>query len=251
MQDSHVTIASEIDRPTRLFVPLASDPFEWFLSGAKQWEVRAHKRQYTTRHVYPGRRVELRRGYSDPNASIWGCVAEVIIAKSIRRVFDQIEYEHVIPIATNKDEAISMVSHILNVGPDELSDVMAFRVERDSSLTELPIDSCYIDKVLSGIKSTTIRKGLRKFSLGPAALKTTNVTVPIIIRDVRYTTVANLAEVDAIADGFTNLSELQLALKRHYPEIVSTDWVSVITLRVSDVNRQKDMDGTTSDSLAQ
>jgi hypothetical protein len=47
-----------------LFVPLATKPFRAFQSGAKTAEVRQDAPRWASKHVYAGRRVILRRGYS-------------------------------------------------------------------------------------------------------------------------------------------------------------------------------------------
>ena len=111
----------------RLFVPLATGPFNWFKDGAKKWELRKYGRQYTERHVRVGRPVELRCGYNS-GESLWGIVAEVQRAPSIREFFRSVPYEVTIPVASSEDEAVNLAGAILGIGLDE-SPVLGFRIE--------------------------------------------------------------------------------------------------------------------------
>lgn len=61
----------------RLFVPLSAQAFEWWKSGRKRWEVREDAPRWSPKHVYAGRRVELRRGYSGP--SLWGTLTGHVV----------------------------------------------------------------------------------------------------------------------------------------------------------------------------
>src|SRR5258708_2524794 len=89
------TDASTIGRPLsrnlpksdRLFVPLADQPFAWFRSGHKKWELRRFGRQYTLKHVRVGRRVELRRGYRGPDV-LWGEILDVVEANGVDDFFN-------------------------------------------------------------------------------------------------------------------------------------------------------------------
>jgi ASC-1-like (ASCH) protein len=96
----------------RLFVPLADEPFNWFVSGQKKWELRRLGRQYTPKHVRVGRRVELRRGYRGPDA-LWGEILNVVEAQSIEDFFNKVPFEEVIPIASSRDDAIKIAINIL------------------------------------------------------------------------------------------------------------------------------------------
>jgi hypothetical protein len=98
----------------RLFVPLASEPFNWFCSGRKKWELRRFGRQYTPKHVRVGRRVELRRGYRGPDA-LWGKILDVIEANGVDDFFDKVPFEEVIPVATSREHAIKIATGMLRV----------------------------------------------------------------------------------------------------------------------------------------
>lgn len=54
----------------RLFVPVTSEVFGWWASGRKTWELRRAAPRWSPTHVYDGRSVEIRRGYSGD--SLWG-----------------------------------------------------------------------------------------------------------------------------------------------------------------------------------
>jgi hypothetical protein len=112
----------------RLFVPLNAEAFGWFASGGKLWELRKFGRQYTEKHVRPGRRVELRRGYSDARQAIWGRIKSVHRADSLVEFFDHVPYRLVIPTAVDCDEAIAAASEILRIETDRPAPVIGFEV---------------------------------------------------------------------------------------------------------------------------
>ena len=83
----------------RLFVPLSSEPYSWFLSGEKRWELRRYGRQYTVAHVREGRQVELRLGYRSQQQSLWGHIVRTVEANSLDSFFKEVPFRLVIPIA--------------------------------------------------------------------------------------------------------------------------------------------------------
>jgi hypothetical protein len=113
----------------RLFVPLASEPFQWFRSGTKRWELRRHGRQYTRDHVVEGRPVELRRGYRDAGGALHGVVGQVQTAPSVAAFFARVPYEEVVPSASCREDAVAIAARILAVEPDSPVEVIGFRVE--------------------------------------------------------------------------------------------------------------------------
>lgn len=110
----------------RLFVPLASAPFQWFGDGRKLWELRAMRGQFTPKHVREGRRVELRRGYSTGD-SLWGTIAEIVEATGIRQFFGAVPWQEVLPESTDKDCSILAAHCILKVGG--ATPVIGFKVK--------------------------------------------------------------------------------------------------------------------------
>lgn len=117
--------------PDRLFVPLAAEPFGWFESGKKQWELRRLGRQYTLDHVRTGRPVELRRGYSDPAKALWGHVVDVRSAPSIAAFFDEVPWREVLPESGDRAEAIAAARRILGVDEGDAVPVLGFRIALD------------------------------------------------------------------------------------------------------------------------
>jgi hypothetical protein len=100
----------------RLFVPLATQPFVWFSSGQKKWELRRFGRQYTPKHVRVGRRVELRRGYGGREV-IWGKVLDVVEADGVDDFFNKVNYKEVVPVANSREDAIKIAIEILKIDP--------------------------------------------------------------------------------------------------------------------------------------
>src|SRR4051794_11776678 len=94
----------------RLFVPLSTDPFRWFESGFKQWELRRYGRQYTERNIVPGRAVELRRGYQVGTGSLWGTITEVVYAGTLEEFFDKVPFAEVVPVCQTRAEAVRIAS---------------------------------------------------------------------------------------------------------------------------------------------
>ncbi|MFH1173946.1 MAG: hypothetical protein V1725_02330 [archaeon] len=86
---------------TRLFVPLMTAWFEAFTSGRKTYELRGYGRQYTEKNVYPGKEVELRKGYS--GASLHGTIGEVVIG-SLDDILEQVPYRAIMPDARTRSE---------------------------------------------------------------------------------------------------------------------------------------------------
>ncbi|WP_033919613.1 hypothetical protein [Sphingomonas sp. 37zxx] len=112
----------------RLFVPLATDPFMWFCSGRKKWELRKKGRQYTTDHVRTGRYVELRRGYTDSESALWGEIVDVLEADSIEAFFSTVAWRSVLPESGSLSEAICEARKILNIPEGETVPVLGFKV---------------------------------------------------------------------------------------------------------------------------
>ena len=117
----------------RLFVPLAGQPYAWFASGKKTWELRAKRGQFTEKHITLGRRVELRRGYSTPD-SLWGTVADAVVAPTIRAFFEQVPFREVLPEAKDLDHAVAQACSIL--GKPANTPVIGFKVCLDQTAKE-------------------------------------------------------------------------------------------------------------------
>jgi ASC-1-like (ASCH) protein len=106
------------ERRDRLFVPLASGPFDWFSRGQKKWELRKRGRQFTPTHVRIGRRVELRRGYRNKDV-LWGTIIDILEADSLEELFSKVPFREVIPTASSVEDAVATAKRILNVRSSE------------------------------------------------------------------------------------------------------------------------------------
>ena len=112
---------------TRVFVPLTTRAYEWFMSGSKEYELRRARRQFRPENLRRGRDVELRRGYS--GASIWGSVGDVVVADDLGSIFASIEYTRVVPDASSMEDAIqTAIQFVGENGP-----YVAFEVQQNRS----------------------------------------------------------------------------------------------------------------------
>ncbi|GMV04422.1 MAG: hypothetical protein AMXMBFR53_07020 [Gemmatimonadota bacterium] len=115
----------------RLFVALNTQPYEWFKSRAKSWELRRARRQFTTQHLRVGRRVELRAGYGRARPPLWGRIAAVHTAHSLEDFFSAVPFHLVIPSAPSVKSAIVSASQILGIEPLASVPLIGFRVTLD------------------------------------------------------------------------------------------------------------------------
>ena len=115
----------------RLFVPLSTEPHQWFESGRKNWELRKLARQFTEKHVRIGRLVELRRGYSDPSSSIWGTIDEVVVAQNLNEFFSRVNWENVLPESDSLEAAIQDALAILGLSSADDTPVIGFEIDTD------------------------------------------------------------------------------------------------------------------------
>lgn len=122
-----MTRATITGKEHRLFVPLKLGPYEAFVRGTKTWELRLCRRQWTDRHIWPTRRVELRCGYSI-GRSLWGRISEVRQASRLSRIFDVVDFREIVPAASNKSEAAELAARVLGATK---APVIAFRIEID------------------------------------------------------------------------------------------------------------------------
>lgn len=96
----------------RLFVPLNTEPFEWFRDDDKTWEVRSVDHNFNRQTVYIGRPVELRKGYAT-DESIWGTIANVRTNRRLTPLVRQIGYENISPVVNNEYEAVARLNKLL------------------------------------------------------------------------------------------------------------------------------------------
>jgi len=107
----------ERERPlNRLFVPLASEPFDWFASRRKRWEVRRARGAFRPDRLTGGRPVELRRGYSTPDR-LHAAIGAVVTGDALGDLLARVPWALVIPSATSQEEAVDRATSILGPKP--------------------------------------------------------------------------------------------------------------------------------------
>ena len=214
----------------RLFIPLNTDAYNWFLGGQKKWELRNYGRQFTEKNVFVNKVVELRKGYSNAEESIWGVVSEVLIFKTFTQVYEFIDYKEVIPIASSKEEAIAISENILGNSDEKNSKLMLIGIKKigEGIPDFLEIDGKYIEEIMSLRKKTTIRLGRREYNHKVCILFNNATAIIVIISGTQTKNYSQLNSTDAQLDGFASLNDLLVALKKHYPKISETDNVTII-----------------------
>lgn len=217
----------------RLFVPLARDPYNWFASGLKQWEVRRERGAFTRNHVSTGRRAELRKGYADRASSLWGTVLEVLTAASLDRLVERIPPRLVVPTAEHDDAAIAEMSTILGVNQNDQVSIIGLRIELDREGTpslQLNFAPEYRQLVLAGTKTTTVRRSSSRLRPGPVILHFGDGRSDLVGSIVATTdlTTNMLTVSHAHHDGFDDLDSLVAALQRHYPGLGAEDSLTIV-----------------------
>ena len=222
---------SDRNGPDRVFVPLSAEPYSWFDSGKKTWELRKAERQFTETHLRPGRDVELRRGYSDAGTALWGRIIDVVRAKSVEEFFRLVPHSVVIPTAASEEEAVETAKKILKLENGSSKDVIGFEIRLGEPM-KIPLKAEFIPLVNSGSKTSTIRAGRRNFSLGPAEIVCGTQEIPVNIVNVAFKCVSEISEEDARNDGFESRQSLMGKLQSIYPHIKDDDFVTLIQFAV-------------------
>jgi hypothetical protein len=99
-------------------------------------------------------------------------------------------------------------------------------------MTIVPLARRFLPLVLSGQKNSTIRKGVRRWAVGPAVIASEGVRVKARITDIRVKTLADLTDEDAVRDGFQSLPQLRQALLEFYPSLSPSDKVTIASFRI-------------------
>jgi ASCH domain len=209
----------------RLFVPLSAEPFEWFSSRGKQWEVRRNNGAFRADRLTCGRRVELRRGYTGD--SLWGTLTEAVSASNAAELFAHVHYAVTVPTVASRSDAIAFVEGLL--GEDQ--ELVAFRVALDDepAVQEIRFDPDLLELVDIGTKTTTIRAGHRHYQPGPAVLRFgSDIRRDAAIVRTRLTTLDELTIHDARSDGYATTDELVAVLRRYYPDLADRAPVTVV-----------------------
>src|ERR1700691_3657004 len=83
-------------------------------------------------------------------------------------------------------------------------------------MNEISLAPQYLPLVRNGTKTTTIRRGHRKFPLGATTIKSSTGDEPVFVTDVRHVRLSDITHEDAKADGFESLADLRDALTSFY-----------------------------------
>ncbi len=95
-------------------------------------------------------------------------------------------------------------------------------------MKEIRLASKYLSLVRGGEKTTTIRRGHRDYTPGPALITNAQTQLPIYITDVRYVRLNELTTKDANADGFPDLMRLREDLDSFYPKLKHDEPMTIV-----------------------
>ncbi|MFD7629744.1 ASCH domain-containing protein [Streptomyces sp. NPDC059851] len=104
-----------------------------------------------------------------------------------------------------------------------------------AAMQALHFHRAYLDAVRTGRKTTTVRFR-DPVETGPVNMVfelDDEVVLSGVVTQITSKSVAELTREDAVADGFRDLAELQDKLRFHYPDIKSTDAVTVVHFRLA------------------
>lgn len=211
----------------RLFVPLNSEPYTWFISGNKSIELRNYGRQYTEKHVYPGRVVELRKGYGKSSTPLWGVIKKVSIYPSLEETMKREDYNKIIPTAYDSEDALKKISQILNVTKKD-SSFIAFEIKLLKEPQFIEFQAHYLNMLKRGEKTTTIRLDWRPYKMGSCIAYSTLDSIVLTILNVRHLRLRDLQVGNAYKDGFKSVDQFYEALQLIYPSINQDSKITLI-----------------------
>lgn len=216
----------------RILIPLCTEPFFWFAHGTKKWELRKIGKLYNSRRLSTGSVVELRRGYNAKNGVIWGIIRSIRTFNSLCDVFNEIPYEELIQ-ADNKEAAITIASHILDIGQFESVPLIAIKIHVIPASNIIHFSEKHIPLIQSGEKRSTIRIGKRTYPQGIyiALDDGGKQQVVIEILSTRVILVSQIATSDALEDGYKDVDELLHDLKTYYPSISPSSEITIVNFR--------------------
>ena len=104
----------------------------------------------------------------------------------------------------------------------------------DGTVERINFDPEYVDIILNGEKTTTIRKGIKSFQVGRIVEFTVNNKVFALarVKKVVIKRVKELTDLDALRDGFQDRISLIKALRRIYGEIKDHEFVTVVHFEI-------------------
>jgi hypothetical protein len=83
-------------------------------------------------------------------------------------------------------------------------------------------------RILAGTQTSTTRKGIRTFPVGPANIVSGNQQIAIEITELKPEKFSELSDADARTGGFETLDALKESLKKYNPELMDSDDMTVI-----------------------
>jgi hypothetical protein len=102
-----------------------------------------------------------------------------------------------------------------------------------SSLTVIPLSPDLVDEVRTGREIATIRKGHRRYAVGPAVFDARDTKIPIVITGLQYKRFQDLDDQDAKFDGNTSKDQLKASLRIYYPAMKNNDEVTIVHFKVA------------------
>lgn len=110
----------------------------------------------------------------------------------------------------------------------EIKKLSMAEVKKYSTKTIRLLDK-FMDLVISGKKTSTIRYGLVFISDSPVALMSRKRTIMVDVTHLDYSKrYKDLTEKDAHADGFESLESLKREIEKFYPQISQDDQITII-----------------------
>jgi Uncharacterized conserved protein len=99
-----------------------------------------------------------------------------------------------------------------------------------SKLKHLMFSRLYLDKLIKGEKSLTVRAKKPNLKPGDIALVHSQGMIlgKVRILGVRAKRLREISEEEATQDGFRSVDELKAALRKHYPHLKDDDYVYVV-----------------------
>ncbi|MCX8172127.1 MAG: ASCH domain-containing protein [Archaeoglobaceae archaeon] len=97
-------------------------------------------------------------------------------------------------------------------------------------MDRINFDPQFIPFILSGVKKTTIRKGIRSYPVGEIVELVVD-NKPFALARIKKVVVKRVSEInedDAKADGFKNREEVIGTLKRIYADLNDSEFVTIV-----------------------
>ncbi len=102
-------------------------------------------------------------------------------------------------------------------------------------MERINFDPEYVELILEGRKTTTVRKGIKSYPVGRIVELTVNNAKPFALAKIKKVVVKRVSELsdsDAKLDGFESRDELISALRRIYGDVRDSEFVTVVHFEV-------------------